>query len=117
VAQMNKFISSLLVGLILLYFVDIALRVHNLNLEMLTHNLVRFFAGFVILGIWVWDEHKIGLKVSLYIILAFLISDDIFDYIRGVDNISVPMFLHDLYIVFWGAISGLFFVKCLEWKK
>lgn len=108
---MKKFISSLLVGLILLYLVDIALRVNSLNLEMLIHNLVRFFAGFVILGIWIWDEHKIRLKISLYIILAFLISDDIFDYFRGIDNISVPMFLHDLYIVLWGAISGMFFVK------
>jgi len=110
-------LATLIIGLILLYFLDAALRVENLNLEMLTHNLVHFFAGFVFLGIWVWYGHRLKLKVSMYIILVLLISDNIFDYIRDIDNLTFEMLIHNLFLVGWGAISGFFYTKYLLWKK
>jgi hypothetical protein len=114
---MKKLLVTLIIGLVLLYFLDTAFHIKNLNLEMLTHNLVRFFSGFVFLGIWVWYKHQMKLKISLYIILGFLISDVIFDFIREINNLSFEMLIHDLFIVVWGAISGFFFIKHLHSKN
>lgn len=114
---MKTFLSSLFIGLILLYFLDISLRVGSLNLEMFIHNLVRFFTGFVFLGIWVWKKHKLKFKIAMYIILVFLISDDIFDYVRGINNLRLEILIHDFYVVVWGAVSGYFFSKYLHWKN
>ena len=111
---MKIFSACLLLGLVVLYFIDSALSIDNLNMEMFTHNLVRFFVGFIFLGIWVWYKHKLKLKVSLYIIVAFLVSDEIYDYFRNIDNLNFDMLLHDLVIVSWGAISGFFFSKFIN---
>ena len=111
---MKIFSVCLLLGLVVLYFIDAALSIDNLNMEMFTHNLVRFFAGFIFLGIWVWYKHKLKFKVSLYIIVAFLVSDEIYDYFRNIDNFNFDMLLHDLVIVIWGAISGFFFSKFIN---
>lgn len=108
---MRIFSTCLLTGLLILYFIDAALSIDNLSIEMLTHNLVRFFSGFVFLGIWNWYRHRLKLKVSLYLILIFLVSDDIYDYIRNIDTLNFEMLLHDLFIVIWGAVSGYFFIK------
>lgn len=108
---MKVFYAVLGVGLILLYFLDAAFHIDSLTLEMLTHNLVRFFAGFGILGIWAWHQHKLEVKMSLYIILAFLISDDIFDYFRHIDNLNFEMLIHDVVVLFWGALAGFFFMR------
>ncbi|MCK4843259.1 MAG: hypothetical protein KAT04_15465 [Methylococcales bacterium] len=110
---MKIFSACLLTGLVILYFIDSALSIENLNMEMFTHNLVRFFAGFVFLGIGGWYKHKLKFKISLYLIVIFLVSDDIFDYIRNIDNLSFDMLLHDLFIVIWGALSGFFFLKSI----
>ena len=114
---MQKLYLTLVVGFILLFFVDSAFRVEILNLEMFIHNLVRFFAGFVFLGIWGWYEHRLKFKISMYIILSFVIADDIYDYIRDIDSLRPEILLHDLFIVVWGAISGFFFVKYLREEK
>ncbi len=114
---MKLFFGCLFGGLVVLYFIDAALRVDNLNFEMFTHNLVRFFVGFLFLGIWVWYEHKLKFKISLYFILAFLVSDDIYDYIRDINNLSFEMMIHDFFVVIWGALVGLFFVKYFHQKN
>lgn len=114
---MIKLSITFFTGLIVLYFLDSAFKIENMNLEMFTHNLVRFFAGFVFLGIWVWYEHKLKFKIALYLILFFLISDDIFDYIRDVDSMSLEVFIHDFVVVLWGALSGFFFVKHIVWNR
>lgn len=113
---MKKLSSTLVFGVILLYFIDIALRIEPLDIEMLTHNLVRFFSGFVFLGILVWHNQKLKFKFAMYCILIFLISDDIYDYLRTINNLRLEMLLHDLYLVVWGAISGFFFMRYL-YKK
>lgn len=108
---MKLLYAILLIGLILLYFLDAAFHIDGFNLEMLTHNLVRFFAGFGILGIWAWHEHKIKLKIALFIILIFLISDDIFDYFRHIDNFTFEMVIHDVVVLLWGCLTGFVFVR------
>lgn len=113
---MKKFYFVLAVGFILLFFLDNAFRVENRSLEMLIHNLVRFFAGFVFLGIWVWYEHKLRFKISMYIILSFIVADDIYDYIRDIDSLRPEVLIHDLFVILWGAMAGFFFVKYLNDK-
>jgi hypothetical protein len=42
---------AVIVGLILLYFVNAAFKINIFNWEMLIHSGIRFFTGFIILGI------------------------------------------------------------------
>ncbi|MDF1583306.1 MAG: hypothetical protein P1P78_08355 [Methyloprofundus sp.] len=111
---MKLFYAVIGIGLMVFYFIDAAFHIDTLSLEMLTHKLVRFFVGFTILGIWGWYEQKISIKIALYIILALLVSDDIFDYIRHIDNLSFEMIIHDLLILAWGAVAGFFFMRRLD---
>ncbi|MFK5950823.1 MAG: hypothetical protein QM500_18880 [Methylococcales bacterium] len=111
---MKLFYLCLLLGLAILYFIDAALKIDNLSREMLFHNLIRFFSGFVILGIWNLYRHKLKIKVALYLIFAFMISDGVFDYVRNIDNLTFDMLIHDSYVIIWGAISGFFFEKLLH---
>ncbi|SHE19333.1 hypothetical protein [methanotrophic endosymbiont of Bathymodiolus puteoserpentis (Logatchev)] len=108
---MKLFYAVIAVGLILFYFIDIAFHIDSFSLEMLTHKLVRFFVGFGILGIWGWYEQKIEIKIALYIVLVLLVSDDIFDYFRNVDSLSLEMIIHDVLIITWGAVAGFFFMR------
>ena len=114
---MKIVVPIFILGLIMLYFLDSALKVENLNLEMFTHSLVRFFSGFAILGIWVFYKNKLKLKIALYFVLALLISDDIMDYLRHIDNLSFEMVFHDTFLLVWGAVTGFFYIKSLKRKQ
>lgn len=101
----------LLMGLILLYFLDAALKVPMLSTEMLIHSSIRFFTGFIILGIGVFYEHKIRFKSSVYLVLALVLADDIADYYRNVDSFKLEIMILGAYMLFWGALTGYFFMK------
>ena len=114
---MKLFWLALLVGLILLVVVDAAFKIDSMNLEMLLHNLYHFFTGCVMFSLWVWYKHKKKVTFFIYILLMLLLLDETFDYFRGVEDMSLQMFLHNLYLVFWGAITGLLFVRYFKQKK
>lgn len=103
---MKLLLSTIIIGLILVYVMGAAFRIDNLNLEMLVHNTVRFATGFVFLGIWVGYKRRLKLKLALYIVLALLVADDIVDYFRNINNLRLEMVIHDSFIVVWGAITG-----------
>lgn len=111
---MKSFYAVLFIGLIVFYLVDTAFHIDSSNLEMITHNLVRFFAGFAILGLWAWYEQRIKIRIALYILLVFLVSDDIFDYYRHINNFSFEMIIHDVLMLGWGALAGFFFMRRLD---
>lgn len=113
---MKTILPVVIIGLIVLYFLDAAFQIDNLNLEMLVHNTVRFVSGFVILGIWVWYKHRLKLKVALYFLLALLISDDIMDYVRDINSLGLEMVIHDSVMVIWGAIIGFLYMRRLKRK-
>jgi hypothetical protein len=98
-------------GLILLYFVDAALKIQLFTPEMLTHSGIRFFTGFVILGIGVFYEHIIKLKMAIIIVLMLTLADDALDYYRHVDSFHFEVMLHGLYMMSWGAVIGYVFIK------
>ncbi|MGR9114690.1 MAG: hypothetical protein ACU85E_02910 [Gammaproteobacteria bacterium] len=114
---MKTLLPTVIIGLVVQYFMDAAFHISNLNMEMFIHNTVRFVAGFVFLGIWVWYKHRIRLKVALYFVLALLVSDDIMDYLRNINNLRLEMVIHDSFLVIWGALIGFFYMRGLKKRK
>ena len=96
----------LFLGLIILYFLDAAFRLEMLTPEMLGHIALRFFTGFMVLGVCVFYEHVMRLKHSLWILLVLLLGDDIWDYLRGVDSFTPEVLLLSIYMLLWGALTG-----------
>jgi hypothetical protein len=107
---------AIFVGLILLYFVNAALKINIFNWEMLIHSSIRFFTGFIILGIGCFYEHKIKLKISVYLVLALILADDIMDYYRKVDSFSAEFMLHGIYMLLWGALLGYLSMRYIKGK-
>jgi len=101
----------IIAGLILLYFVDSALKISTFDPEMLIHSGLRFFTGFLVLGIGVFYAHKIGLKIAVGLVLALSLADDIWDYTRNINSFSFEDFLHSLYMLAWGSLAGYVLVK------
>jgi len=99
------------VGVMLLYFVDAALKIQLFTTEMLIHSGIRFFSGFIILGICVFYEHLIKLKYAISVILLLVLADDIGDYYRSVNSFSFEVMLHSIYMLLWGSVSGYVFIK------
>jgi len=114
---MKLFWFSLLVGLILFTVVDAAFKIDSMNLEMLLHNLYHFFTGCVMFSLWVWYKHKKKITFFLYILLLLLLLDQTFDYFRGVEHMSLMIILQSLYLVFWGMITSLLFVRYFKNRK
>jgi hypothetical protein len=104
------------IGLLLLYFVNAALKVDLFNWEMLIHSGIRFFSGFIILGIGCFYAHKIKLTVSLYVVLALILADDVMDYYRHTTRFSVEMILYGIYMLAWGSVVGYFTMKYMKGK-
>ncbi len=109
---MKRLLAVLILGLIILYLIDSAFQIDGFSPAMLGENLIRFLLGFLGLGIWVAIKRKFHFKMFLIIIFVYLLSDSIFDYFMGIDDLF-EMSLHDLYIFCWGTLAGFVFVKCV----
>lgn len=105
---------AIVVGLILLYFVNEAVKIEFFNWEMFIHSGIRFFTGFIILGIGYFYEHKIKLKISLFLVLAIVLADDVSDYYRGVTKISDKLMPHNIYMLLWGFLVGYLTIKHIK---
>ena len=106
---MKLFWAIFVSGSILFFFVVQALKVNMFTLEMLTHSLYHFFIGFVILANFVFHMTLKRMKFLLLLVLALLVLGEIFDYVRGLGNLSVELLIFNFYLVFWGGISGFTF--------
>ncbi|HEY8098079.1 MAG TPA: hypothetical protein VIE65_18620 [Methylobacter sp.] len=103
----------IIVGLILLYFIDVAFKLNPFNVEMLIHSGLRFLTGFLILGIGVFYTGKIKLKFALALVLALALADDIWDYTRNINSFSFEVMLHSIYMLSWGSLTGYVLMKQL----
>ncbi|MDD1612671.1 MAG: hypothetical protein LUQ57_05960 [Methylococcaceae bacterium] len=101
----------LFIGLILLFFLTTAFKLEMLTAEMLGHIALRFFTGFVILGVGAYYQHIIRFKHSVFIILALLLGDDIWDYYRQVNSFTPEVILLSIYMLLWGALTGYVTVR------
>ncbi|MGZ5025951.1 MAG: hypothetical protein ACXWE9_02155 [Methylobacter sp.] len=107
-----KLVSMVLIaGIVLLYFVDSAFKLNTFAPEMMIHSGLRFFIGFLILGIGVFYAHKIRLKFAICLVFALALGDDIWDYTRHVNSFSFEVFLHSLYMMVWGSLTGYVLMK------
>ncbi len=107
---------AIFVGLVLLYFVNAALKINFFNWEMFIHSGIRFFTGFIILGISCFYEHKIKLKIAVYLVLVLVLADDIMDYYRHVNSFSAEFMVHGAYMLFWGALVGYLSMRYVKGK-
>ena len=109
---MMKWVTTVLIaGLIVLYFMDAAFKIEILNLEIFIHSTLRFFTGFVLIGIGVFYAHKIRLKNAIYFVLLLVLTDDLMDYFRHVKNFSLEFTLHGMYMLVWGSLLGYVVMK------
>ena len=84
---------------------------------MFTHNLYHFFSGMIILGGLVHFNPKKKFKFYALIIIGILIFDEINDFTRGVSIAGFLMVFYNLYLIFWGALTGLTIVRYWKEKK
>jgi hypothetical protein len=110
---MKLFSTVIITGVILLYFIDSAFKLNTFDPEMLIHSGLRFFTGFLVLGIGVFYAHKIKLKYALCLVLILALSDDIWDYTRNVNSFSFEVMLHSIYMLLWGSLAGYVLVRWL----
>lgn len=103
----------IIVGLILLYFIDMAFKLNPFNVEMLIHSGLRFLTGFLVLGIGVFYTGKIRLTFALALVLSLALADDIWDYVRDVNSFSFEVMLHSIYMLVWGSVTG--YVLLRQW--
>ena len=107
---------AMVAGLILLYFMDAAFKLQIMNWEMLIHSAIRFFTGFILIGIGVFYAHKIKLKSAVYLVLALVLADDIIDYFRKVNSFNFEIMLHSIYMLLWGSLMGYLFMRRAKHK-
>ncbi len=108
---MKLFWFVFIAGSILFFLVISAFKVDVLTLEMLTHILYHFFIGFVILAYFFSHMTIKIMKLLLILVLVLLILDEIFDYARGVGEVSAELLIMNFYLVFWGGLSGFTFAR------
>lgn len=111
---MKLFWSVLLTGFLLFFLLINLFKINVFTLEMLTHNLYHFFIGFVILVYFFFHMTLKIMKILLVLVLGLLILDEIFDYARGVGNISFEILIMNFYLVLWGGLSGFTYARF--WK-
>ncbi len=111
---MKKMLTSLIIGLIPFYLLNITFHINAFDMEMFLHIFLRFFAGFLILGIWVWYWHKLKIKYAIVIIIFLFMVDIVFDYFRNVNNFNFEMLIYDFYTMIWGSATGYFFIRYLN---
>ncbi len=105
---------AVIAGLVLLYFVNAALKISIFNWEMLVHSGIRFFTGFAILGIGYFYEQKFGFKLAIYLVLALVLADDVMDYFRNVPSFTAEFMLHNIFMLLWGSVLGYLFMKAIK---
>jgi di/tricarboxylate transporter len=107
----------MVVGFILLYFVNAAFKVDIWQEEILIHSAIRFFAGFIAIGIWVFSKHRIRFMNVFYVVLALVLADDIWDYFRNINSFRPEAMLHSSYMLLWGALAGYVSARQLKNKR
>lgn len=107
-----KWVGAILfAGLIPLYFLLAAFKLHLDNWEIVIHIAIRFLLGFAILGVFVFYEHALKLKSSVYIIIGLVLADDVADYFRNVDTFTFQFMILGVYMLLWGALTGYVFMR------
>jgi hypothetical protein len=107
-----KWISfTALLGFIILYFIDAAFKLSIFNGELFVHSAIRFVTGFILVGVGVFYTHKLGLKSAAFLILAIVLTDDVLDFFRKVEDFRFEIILLSIYMLAWGSVMGYVCMK------
>lgn len=109
---MKMLVFSIIVGFVLLYFLNIAIfEAPVLNLIWSIHAGVRFFAGFLILGVSAFYAKALTFKTALYIMACIVAVDYLYDYYMQDFRFNFEIILHGIFMIIWGAILGYLTAK------
>jgi len=112
---MKMLVFSFIVGLVLLYFLNIALlKTPILNLDWSIHASLRFLIGFIVLGVSSFYAHVIKFKSAVYITVCIVAMDYLYDYYAQAYKLNFEIILHGIFMMIWGAILGYLTVKYLK---
>lgn len=115
---MKMLIISFMVGLVALYFLNIALlKAAVLDLEWSIHAAIRFFAGFILLGVSYFYAHALKLKNALYLMACVIALDYAYDYYAQSYHFKFEVMLHGIFMIIWGACLGYFTAKYLKGRS
>ena len=109
---MKMLVFSIIVGLVLLYLLNIAVfKAPVLNLIWSIHAGLRFLAGFLILGISYFYAKALTFKTALYITVCMIAADYIYDFYMQDYRFKFEIMLHGIFMITWGAILGYLTAK------
>jgi hypothetical protein len=112
---MKLLMFTVIVGIILLYFLNIALlKTHLFDPYWIMHAALRFLVGFFILGISYFYAKALTFKKALYITILIVSADYIYDYYSEAYRFKFEIILHGIYMVIWGAILGYLTAKYIK---
>lgn len=112
---MKMLVVCFILGVIALYFLNIALlKAAVLDLEWSIHAAIRFFAGFILLGISYFYAHALKLKNALYLIACIVAIDYVYDYYAQNYHFKFEIMLHGIFMIIWGAFLGYFTAKYIR---
>jgi len=112
---MKMLAFSFIAGIVLLYFLNIALlKAPILNLDWSIHAGLRFLIGFIILGVSSFYMQAIKFKSAVYIIVFIVTIDYLYDYYAQAYKLNFEIILHGIFMMIWGAILGYLTAKYLK---
>ena len=104
---MKSFVFVGVIGLIVLYFMNIAiLKTPILNLEWSIHAGIRFCIGFTVLGVIYLYHQALNLKTAFYITTSIEVLDYLYDYFVEAYRFNFEIILHGMFMLSWGAVMG-----------
>lgn len=112
---MKLLMFVLITGSILLYFLNIAL-LKTPDINWLTHGGLRFFAGFLVLGISSFYAKAITFKIAIIITLVIDLANYYYAYSTGAYRLQFEIVLHGVYMMTWGALVGYLTAKWIKNK-
>jgi hypothetical protein len=112
---MKMLVFSFIVGIVLLYFLNIALlKTPVLDLHWSIHAGIRFLIGFILLGVSFFYAHAVKFKSAVYITACIVTIDYLYDYYAHPYRFNFEIILHGVFMMIWGAILGYLTAKYIK---
>lgn len=108
-------VFSFMVGIALLYFLNIAvLKNPLLDLHWSIHAGLRFSIGFIVLGVSYFYAHAVKFKSAVCITACIVTIDYLYDYYVQGHRFNFEIILHGIFMMIWGAILGYLAAKYIK---
>ncbi|WP_333878254.1 hypothetical protein [Methylobacter sp.] len=112
---MKTLVFSFIVGIVLLYFLNVALlKTPILDLHWSIHAALRFLIGFILLGVSFFYAHALKFKTAVYITACIVATDYIYDYYSHPNRFNLEIILHGMFMMIWGAVLGYLTAKYIK---